>query len=394
MKTLIVISLLFSLAIVGGVALAQDDSVAESQNAARISFPIEELGGCASKDECKQYCAQEDNKEACMDFAEEHDLLPQDRIVKFKEFRSRLEVRLEEEDGPGGCTSISECREYCLQEDNRVECLEFGLSSGLLPEQAAEQAKKIILLKTVGGPGACTTPGECREYCSQDENKEECLSFAEEHDLLPEERLKAIEEHRVRIEERLKSVSGPGGCTSREECKTYCEDPANTQECVTFGQEHNLINRERAMETLKKLREGAFEEYKARFEEKREGFQNRLEEARKKQEQFRMEFRERLEGGDENTLEQRERVELRGDGVRYEYEQRMKDGRIEVRERLRTDDDNDEDELEDEGEDDLPAQAGDELEDEDEDEEDIDDIRGSNSGSGSILQFVFGIFGL
>ena len=37
-----------------------------------------------------------------------------------------------------------------------------------------------------------------------------------------------------------------GGCTSKEACHTYCEDPANTQACITFAEKNNLMSTEEA----------------------------------------------------------------------------------------------------------------------------------------------------
>ncbi len=35
-------------------------------------------------------------------------------------------------------------------------------------------------------------------------------------------------------------ISGPGGCTSEQECKEYCSRPGNTEECMRFGQERGF----------------------------------------------------------------------------------------------------------------------------------------------------------
>ena len=35
-------------------------------------------------------------------------------------------------------------------------------------------------------------------------------------------------------EEREEDMRGPGGCTEEEECREYCEDPENREECMQF----------------------------------------------------------------------------------------------------------------------------------------------------------------
>src|SRR3989344_4366605 len=215
-------------------AHAQETDGAAVAEESRITFPIEELGNCSDKVSCREYCSLEEHKEACTAFAEAHNLIPTRLIKEIKERREELKIKLEGTPGPGGCTSIQECRENCSNEASRTECLEFGLNNGLLPPQAALQAKRIITLKTVGGPGGCSTPGECREFCSLAENKEACVAFAEEHDLISNEERARFEERRAAFEERISETGGPGGCADPEECRLYCQDPEHTEQCLSF----------------------------------------------------------------------------------------------------------------------------------------------------------------
>lgn len=82
------------------------------------------------------------------------------------------------------------------------------------------------------GPGGCTTKEECRAYCDIDGNKEECLTFAVEKGMMTEE-----EADKAR---KFLNQTGPGGCRG-DECKDYCEDPANTEECISFAEANGLI---------------------------------------------------------------------------------------------------------------------------------------------------------
>ena len=82
------------------------------------------------------------------------------------------------------------------------------------------------------GPGGCTTKEECRAYCDIDGNKEECLTFAVEKGMMTQE-----EADKAR---KFLNQTGPGGCRG-DECKDYCEDPANTEECIRFAEENGLI---------------------------------------------------------------------------------------------------------------------------------------------------------
>jgi hypothetical protein len=82
------------------------------------------------------------------------------------------------------------------------------------------------------GPGGCTSKEECRAYCDIDGNKEECLTFAVDNGMMTE-----VEADKAR---KFLNQTGPGGCRG-DECKTYCEDPANTEECISFAEANGLI---------------------------------------------------------------------------------------------------------------------------------------------------------
>ena len=82
------------------------------------------------------------------------------------------------------------------------------------------------------GPGGCTSKEECRSYCEVDSNKEECLTFAVEKGMMTQE-----EADKAR---KFLNQTGPGGCRGGE-CKNYCEDPANTETCLNFAVEKGMI---------------------------------------------------------------------------------------------------------------------------------------------------------
>ncbi|MBI2004977.1 hypothetical protein HYS79_02340 [Patescibacteria group bacterium] len=214
-----------------GVVFAQEGTVI---------FPIAELGGCTSKAECKTYCDQPDNRDACIAFAEEHNLMQKDEIAAARSFVKKVQNG----EGPGGCATKSECQNYCAQAEHRKECVAFALENGLRPPPAAEQhrqnenqSKIVRILRETTGPGGCTTQGECKTYCSAEENHEECVQFAKDYDLMS-----AKEAEHARA---LVGKLGPGDCRG-EECKVYCAKEENREECVAFALKNGLITKERA----------------------------------------------------------------------------------------------------------------------------------------------------
>src|SRR3989344_3809194 len=198
-------------------------------------------GGCRNEKDCRTYCDNPGNADACLAFAEKEGL------VSPKELKIAREVL--KQGGPGGCRG-EECRKYCQDPAHIKECVDFGKKHGLISEEDAKRAE----LMAQGGPGGCRGP-ECRDYCEKPENQEACLTFAEQEDMMPKEEIE-----RAKNFIKLAQEPGPGGCKGAE-CRTYCEDPVYQEECFAFAKEHNLISEKeqerfkRGMELGQKVKE-------------------------------------------------------------------------------------------------------------------------------------------
>src|SRR3989338_3843622 len=112
-----------------GVALAQEN----------VTYPVAELGGCSSKQECKTYCDNINHIEACISFGESHGLMKKEdssraraALMQLKESmqgkaiskapsrpairthegptEAAVEQLLKEKNGPGGGSSKNECQ--------------------------------------------------------------------------------------------------------------------------------------------------------------------------------------------------------------------------------------------------------------------------------------------
>lgn len=235
-----------ALLLAGGTAFAQES----------ITFPIAELGGCTSKQECKAYCDDINHIDACVSFGEAHGLMSTQDATRARaallELRDSMERRvdmttarpnieaphgpdeeavlrlLKEKSGPGGCSTKEECREYCESGSHIDECMDFALANGLMTQAQVEQAKKFIN-KT--GPGGCKGSA-CKTYCESEVHAAECIAFAEENGFISKE-----EAARAKT---FINKPGPGGCTG-EACKTYCEDASHMEECMQFAVENGFI---------------------------------------------------------------------------------------------------------------------------------------------------------
>ena len=196
-----------------------------------ITYPIEELGGCASQQECKTYCDDLSNKDSCLAFAEKNGFISKEKVDQAKKMPAF---------GPGGCKSADECRTYCDDQDNEDECLGFAEKYGLKAQvpRGEEVSARAKLIKEQGGPGNCQSRKECRAYCDNPSNQNECLEFAEKNNLMDKKEIKAAK--------KVLAEGGPGGCKTEKECKAFCDKPDNLEACLAFAEEHDLIDKDEA----------------------------------------------------------------------------------------------------------------------------------------------------
>ena len=254
-------------------AAVTDARAQSSDNAlAAIQFPVAELGNCGSKEECKTYCDEPDNIEACISFAEENNLMPAKEIEQAKKFLAAGAK------GPGGCTGKNSCEAYCNNPDNIEVCVTYAEENGLMDEEELDEARKVrdairkgvkpppcggkkecdaycenpenmpacIEFASAAGPTPppCRGKRECDAYCSQDEHFDECVEFGKAAGFMNEEEYEMAKKPRGK---------GPGGCRGKEECDAFCtSSPENEELCFNFGKENGLI----PPEQLQQMEEG------------------------------------------------------------------------------------------------------------------------------------------
>jgi polyhydroxyalkanoate synthesis regulator phasin len=203
-----------------------------------VTFPIAELGNCGSKLECQAYCDLPENMEACLDYAEAHNLIPPEEIEM-----ARKMLALGVTAGPGGCRGQNECQAYCDDINHIEECLDFALKYDLIPPAELEEARKVAqAIKQGIKPPNCRGKDECDIYCNQAEHFEECLNFATAAGLIPPDE---IEEAQMVLRAIKKGVKPPN-CRGKEECDIYCSQPAHLEECLTFAEAAGFISPEEA----------------------------------------------------------------------------------------------------------------------------------------------------
>lgn len=240
-------------------------------------------GGCQGKDACAEYCDAAKNIEACVAFAEQNDLMSDEKLQESK----KVVTAIKNDVKPPRCSGQEDCDHYCASEAGMEECITFGTDVGILPIQEQENARKVLTAikngavppcrgkeceatcNSVGSeacrafadaagiysrgkmimiqriltslaeeihPSGCSTEQECQDYCAQDANLEECLKFAETVGGLTSAEATAARENKDVPPE------GPGGCQSKEECDAFCGEPKNSGTCFDFAKDHGMIS--------------------------------------------------------------------------------------------------------------------------------------------------------
>lgn len=222
----------------GAPASAPTPTVASEASpaaAAGITYPVAELGNCQSEKVCRSYCDRPENLEACLVFAEKHKLVADEELARGKKFAGVLKSG----GGPGGCKTPKSCETYCNDVDRLDECVAFGEQNGFLKGRELDEAKKVQSLVKQGKklPGSCKNKTACDSYCKNPEHMEECLAFAEESGFLSGEELAQAK----KFLPLMKKGETPGGCKGKDECESYCQDEKNLDECIAFADKHDLI---------------------------------------------------------------------------------------------------------------------------------------------------------
>ena len=220
-----------------------------SAEEARISKKVAEKikagtmpGGCKTKDQCESFCqGNVANLQECLSTAQDLGISG----ASIEEGKKVLEALKNGAQMPGECTTKSSCEKYCADPQHIDECLTFAEKAQIIPQKDLEEAKKVApFLKSGQTPGGCKTKETCNSYCADNSHSDECIGFAEKAGFISAEEADMA---------RKSGGAGPGGCKSKADCDTYCKDQSHLQECIDFGIKVGAIKQE----DVQKIKEGA-----------------------------------------------------------------------------------------------------------------------------------------
>lgn len=182
-----------------------------------LLFPIPELGNCNSLTECKLFCDISTNIRTCQAFGKKRGLTKTSSTVGQQ---TALLAHAKEE---LGCTSLQQCRAFCNDPVNSEQC-QVVASKYASPKY---QLARTELLEKARRSLACTTLEECRAFCATEANQVACQMFAAEQ-------APALFREKMRLAPPSLSdrpLSLP--CSTLAECQAYCANPEHATACTT-----------------------------------------------------------------------------------------------------------------------------------------------------------------
>jgi len=236
--SILVSSIIFSIALIGvAIHTAAAQSATPSDAFSKLTYPIAELGGCTARDNCKIYCDDSANTEACISYAEKKSLMSGEELQVAKKFVAGGAK------GPGSCKGKKECQTYCEDKNNIDECVSYAENNGLMKGEDLQKAKKVqaAIKKGVKFP-SCSNKKECDNYCEDVNHMAECITFAKEAGFLNE----TESQNSDKVLSAVKKGVRPPACKGKEACDTYCADASHADECVNFAIAAGIVTSDEA----------------------------------------------------------------------------------------------------------------------------------------------------
>ncbi|MDP3758727.1 MAG: hypothetical protein Q8Q86_03335, partial [Candidatus Daviesbacteria bacterium] len=196
-------------------------------------------GGCTSKDSCEQYCNDINHIDACISFAEKNNLMSPTELEEARKVQAAIARGVK----PPPCGNKKACDVYCEEPEHMEECITFGVEAGFIQGKELEDVQKMLqAIKRGVKPPPCKGKEACDEYCSTPENMEVCMNFAIEAGFMNEQEKADSQKMLQAIKKGVK----PPNCKSKEQCDVYCSQDENFEECITFAEAAGFMTAEDA----------------------------------------------------------------------------------------------------------------------------------------------------
>jgi hypothetical protein len=145
----------------------------------------------------------------------------------------------------GNCADKTTCKAYCNEPANENACDAFARKFGIGSHDSGEDDKIAATEKDGGPDGVCGTSPDpvaaCGSFCNEQANMETCIAYGEKHNLFPKEELAEVR----KVRDALRGgATLPAGCTNAESCKQTCDNPPSLEvakQCFAFAEKAGLL---------------------------------------------------------------------------------------------------------------------------------------------------------
>ncbi|MCU0653357.1 MAG: hypothetical protein MUD10_03805 [Candidatus Pacebacteria bacterium] len=140
----------------------------------------------------------------------------------------------------GNCADQAACKTYCDTPENMTACIAYGEKKGIISAKDAQISRKFANKMNAGStPGNCKTKEQCEQFCQNNPaNTEQCVAFGEEMGVLSGDELAQAKKVAAALKTGAKL---PGGCTGKTTCEAYCADSAHMEECLNFAEAAQIL---------------------------------------------------------------------------------------------------------------------------------------------------------
>lgn len=212
-----------------GVTITSPDEVAREHG---ITFPIPELGNCATAQACMIYCSQPQNYQVCTAFGEKKGLVKTSSQPKNTISSTVMERILVDAKAQLNCDSKASCQTLCDIPSNQQRCQQFAQSEGLVTQPTSSQisASQATILQAAQQDLGCSSISSCTQYCNNSSHYQQCQTFAAQHNLTPPSQMQQQSQQQSLPEGVV--VTPP--CNTPTSCAKWCTN--NPEQCSTMQQ--------------------------------------------------------------------------------------------------------------------------------------------------------------
>ncbi|MDD5032658.1 MAG: hypothetical protein PHC85_00860 [Candidatus Pacebacteria bacterium] len=104
--------------------------------------------------------------------------------------------------------------------------------------------------------GSCNSQEECKIYCDNPANQISCIEWGKSRGVFSAMEAKRMEDMAQMENKPEDPVAGPGGCTTPKSCDMYCRSLENLDECLNYGVQNGYTSAEEADKIREKAAKG------------------------------------------------------------------------------------------------------------------------------------------